>query len=131
MMGKMDKLFSKKKKEDKEMSAPEKKAKSSVLETLRDYASEQMGKKLGGLKKVTVASDSEEGLEKGLEKAKQILGDKEHEEMVEDAESGPDNGEDLFSGGEEESEESDEEMDEDALDRKIAELMKLKEQMKK
>ena len=48
-------------------------AKRSVLNDLRGQAMEKMGSKLGGLKKVTVASDSPKGLEEGLEKAKEML----------------------------------------------------------
>lgn len=55
------------------MSNLEKDAKSSVLNSLKDLAQSEMGGKLKGLKKVTVASDSEEGLEKGLDLAKEKI----------------------------------------------------------
>jgi len=70
-----DKLMEKKKHEGKgHMRPEEKKAKVGILEDLKNAMSEHMSGKLGGLKKVTVASDSKEGLKKGLEKAKEITG---------------------------------------------------------
>ena len=67
-------MFDKKKKgEGEEMHPAMKKAKMGVLKHLSDMASEAMGGKLHGLKKVTVASDSEEGLKEGMDKAKEIV----------------------------------------------------------
>lgn len=76
------------------------KAKLDVLKQIRQIASKAMqdDMKTKGLKKVTVASDSLEGLEAGLEKAKAILDDKaemapdEYEEMM-DQEAMPEMGE--------------------------------------
>jgi hypothetical protein len=65
----MKELFAKKKK----ISDVEKEAKMGVLKEVSDMAGAAMGDKLKGLKKVTVASDSKEGLDKGLEKAKELL----------------------------------------------------------
>lgn len=51
------------------MSGMELKAKTHVLNGLKDMASKAMGGQLKGLKKVTVASNSPEGLEFGLHRA--------------------------------------------------------------
>lgn len=66
-----------KEKKDK-MSGMEQKAKLHVLNNLKDMASKAMGGQLKGLKKVTVASNTPEGLEFGLHRA------------MEDAEKAPD-----------------------------------------
>jgi hypothetical protein len=84
MNDKLKALAAAKKKEGKKLSPVEKEAKGSVLKDLRDMASGAMAKKVKGIKKVEVASNSEEGLEAGLEKAKEILGkspESEEEEM--------------------------------------------------
>jgi hypothetical protein len=64
-------------------------AKSKMLRELKKAMMEELGAPLGekmkDMKKVTVASDSEEGLEEGLSKAQQILQKKsEMEDMDED-----------------------------------------------
>jgi hypothetical protein len=56
------------------LSNLEKDAKSSVLRDLSDQAGKAMAGKLSGLKKVSVASESPEGLKAGLEKAKELVG---------------------------------------------------------
>lgn len=56
-----------------EMDPMAKEAKLGVLKHLSDMASEAMTGKLGGLKKVTVASDSKDGLKKGLDKAEELV----------------------------------------------------------
>lgn len=73
----------KKKKKSKEMSK-DMSHKMEILEQLKAMASEMMGEDLGGLKKVTVAAKDQEGLEEGLEKAKELLGKKEESEDDED-----------------------------------------------
>ncbi|NDD83949.1 hypothetical protein EBZ38_06690 [bacterium] len=120
MHDKLKKLIDKKKARGEEMSPNEKKAKGSVLEDLIGSMGDEMK---GNLKKVTVASSSKKGLEKGLEKAQEMMGklpsDKEMEEMTEDAE-----------GGHEEESEYGKEAEEspEALKAKIKELeAKLKE----
>lgn len=138
MMDKMDKL---KKKKSKEMSPTEKDAKMSVVESLRDMASKAMGDKLQGLKKVTVASDSKEGLKKGLEKAEDLLNnlpeaaamkEKGQENPMSEVEESSDPFSDLEEESSEESESSEnEEMSESELDEKIKELLAQKEAMKK
>ena len=55
------------------MHPMEQKAKMGVMEDLQKMAHDAMGGKLKGMKKVTVASDSEEGLEHGLDKAHDVI----------------------------------------------------------
>lgn len=132
------KMFNKDKK--KKMSDNEMSAKQSVLEHLRNEAEGMMGEKMKGMKKVTVASNSSEGLKKGLDKAEEIISGKEQAGMVQDAEDGELHGHDALQGGDEDgAEEAHEEaaadpradeMDEDELDAKLAELMAKKERLK-
>lgn len=115
-------MFEKKKKGEGEMHPSMKKAKMGVLKHLSDMASEAMGGKLGGLKKVTIASDSEEGLKHGMDKAKDIV-EKGLPEMEGSEEESP------------EMEESEKESDEEGLsveelEQKIAELKALLESKK-
>lgn len=114
----------------KPLSPVEKDAKMSVVEEMRKMAQEAMGDKLKGLKKVTVASNDPEGLEEGLDKAKDLIGEmpKEDEEGSEDemSELSP---EDAHKAEEEMSmsdDDSDSDMSEDDLDAKIQKLMELK-----
>lgn len=67
------------------LSDTEKRAKMDVVKDLRSTAAEAMKDRIGGLKKVSVASDSEEGLKHGLDKAKEILGNPD--QALADAES--------------------------------------------
>lgn len=67
----------------KGLSDVEKDAKMNVVKDLRDSASSMMKDKLGGLKKVTVASDSKEGLEEGLDKAEELLEGEDKEKTSE------------------------------------------------
>jgi hypothetical protein len=115
---KMLKMLGKKK--ESKMGETEKEAKMNVVKEMRDMAAGEMGKKLNGLKKVTVASDSKEGLFKGLDKAEDLLKmSKDEEEMPEEESS--------------EEESSEDEMAEYAdcsveeLDSKIKELEALKQ----
>ena len=138
-------------KKGKQLMPIEKNAKMSVLHQMKKDMEDMMGDKLKGVKKVTVASNSGEGLAEGLDKAKHLLG--EHgdadEEQMEPAEE--DLGEDLdhdheegepeshlekmsehgFGGdaSEENAEHDGEESDED-LDAKIEALMKKKNSRK-
>lgn len=57
----------------KKLSPVEQRASSKVLDELRKSAQGMMHDKMKGLKKVTVASDSKEGLKQGLSKAEDIL----------------------------------------------------------
>lgn len=64
------------KKGKKGMNDTEKEAKLGVLKFISDAADDAIAGKVKGLKKVTVASDSEEGLKKGLEMAEDKIGEK-------------------------------------------------------
>lgn len=69
----MDKLL--KKKKGMEIPEDQKQVKMDLLEKLMGSMDGLMGDGLKGkLKKVTVASDSKQGLESGLDKAKQMVG---------------------------------------------------------
>lgn len=83
MHDKMKKILSKK----RDLHPIEKEAKMDVIKHLRDMASHEMGGKLDGLKKVSVMSDSEKGLEHGLDKAKDILTGSEFDSMKNHAEN--------------------------------------------
>ena len=93
-----------------DMKQMKKQAKIDAIKAMRSIASDAMKgplkDKIEGMKKVTVAADSSEGLKKGLEKAKELT-DKMPEEMMDMSEDMEDESE------ESESEESPkEEMDE-------------------
>lgn len=67
--------------EEKEQMRPaEHEARRSVLEDLRNQAHEALSGKLKGMKKVSVMSDSPEGLKEGLDKAEELASEAEHEE---------------------------------------------------
>lgn len=87
-----------------------KSAKMDVLKALHGEMGKMMGDDVRGLKKVTVASPDSEGLEQGLEKAKEMLegGEELDEEMEDEAEMSP-----------------------EEIDAKIAELQALKAQKAK
>jgi hypothetical protein len=80
-------LLKKKKQSGQEVSGVEKDAKLNAVKDLQGYAKDMLSGNLKGLKKVTVASNSPEGLEAGLEKAKDVVEempeheDEEHEDM--------------------------------------------------
>ena len=63
-------------------------AKKNVVKEIMDMLKGDMAGQMKGLKKVTVASDSEEGLEKGLNKAQQIIGSASEDEPSEEDEEG-------------------------------------------
>ena len=112
-------------KKDKNMSPLEQKSKLKVLKCLKDDMDCRLKEQLSGLKKVTVASDSKEGLKKGLDKAEDMLGEQEDEdsELGEQADAESDE----YESAQDEAMP----MDEDELDKKIQELMALKEKLKK
>lgn len=60
----------------------EQKAKMGVISDLRDMADNAMGDKLKGLNKVTVASDSPQGLQHGLSKAQDMMPDQDSDQMM-------------------------------------------------
>lgn len=74
------------KKKGKGMSEDKKMAKLEALKDLRSFANDLLGDDLKSLKKVTVASDTPEGLEAGLEKAEEIVKAKDEEEAEEEME---------------------------------------------
>lgn len=134
----------------KKLSPLEQKAKMGVVKDLRDLAAKHMSDRLGELKKVTVASDSDEGLKHGLDKAKEIVGSPELNHMVDQSEH-PAGHEDMLSGDQnehlhdeyepdqaddgapeqddapEEASSEHDDMDEDEIDGKLKHLMALKE----
>lgn len=130
-MNKLDRILRLKKGKEEGMDDLEKTAKMDILEQLRKAASEEMGDKLKNYRKVTVASDDAEGLEAGLEKAKEMLSHSGEEEQDED-------GEDEMHESEEDEllkhlhgEDSDEEESEEDLDRQIQELLQKKAMLSK
>lgn len=147
-MEKFDKLLAKKMKDKKSsMGDTERDAKMSVLEHVKDLAQNMMKDKLGGLKKVTVASDSPEGIQEGLMKAKAMLGS-HGEDSSDDSDEGedhamphPDTHSEASSSSEpsespadeaaemESDEHDSDDLSEDEVDQKLQELMALKERM--
>src|SRR5271170_5240901 len=85
-MEEMLKALMKKKKGDHEMSDHEKKAKMGVLHQIHKMASDAMGDDIKGMKKVTVASNDDQGLQEGLANAKQLLAAK-HPNRDDDADA--------------------------------------------
>lgn len=90
-MEKFKKLLEKKRQMGKSLDGPERDAKMSAVQTLKDFANDAMKDKMGDMKKVSVASDSKEGLVEGMEKAKDMIKGKEGfgelPEMQDDEES--------------------------------------------
>ena len=87
------KLLAKKAREQKgPMHGPKMDAKAAMAKELSDSLGSDIMEGVKGMKKVTVASDSEEGLKEGLEKAEDVLESKmdkeddESEEEMEDSE---------------------------------------------
>jgi|GEM_PF-5187692 hypothetical protein len=115
----------------KKISGNAQKAKLTALREANKMARDMMKEDLSGLKKVTIASDSKEGLKAGLEKAEEMMeGGEEEEKDCSECPGCPE------CEGKEESEDSEEmedesEMDESDIDAQIAELMKMKEKLKK
>lgn len=64
----------------KKLSAMEQKSSKTVLDALREHTQGLMKGKMDGVKKVTVASDSKEGLAKGLDLARKLQGVKGEQE---------------------------------------------------
>lgn len=86
MHDKLMKLMLSKKKEGKSMSDSEQKAKMEALHGMKEMASEMMSDRLKGLKKVTVASNSPEGLDAGLKKAQELVESEDEDEPAKKAE---------------------------------------------
>lgn len=126
MMDEFMKLLAKKAKEQKgPMHGPRMDAKAAMAKELSDSLGSDIMDGVKGMKKVTVASDSEEGLKEGLEKAEDVLESKMEKE--EDSEDEMQNSEDE---SEDESEMEDEEESPD-LESEIAKLEKELEDKKK
>jgi hypothetical protein len=119
----MKKLLEKKKSKGM-LSDEESSAKMSVLKNLRGKSNESLAEKLKGAKKVSVMSDSEEGLKAGLDKAKEIV-ESEPSEL-----DSPDQEMEKMTGDDEDSEDPYCEMSEDQLDEHLAKLMAKKEELK-
>jgi hypothetical protein len=122
MMKEFKELLMKKAKEGKNSDPDRLKAGSEVLKELGDMFKDRIK---GNLKKVTVASDSPEGLKKGLEKAEEMLEAPHDSKMESDVEDvmEPELKKRLSEedeDSEEELEDSDDEIAE--LEKKIAEL---------
>jgi len=80
-----DKLMEALKNKKKDLSDSERDAKMDVVKDLRKSAMDSMKDRLNGVKKVSVMSDSEEGLKEGLDKAEDIIsGDESSEEENDD-----------------------------------------------
>ena len=128
----MQDMLKKMKKKEGSMSPHEKNAKMSVLSHLRDMAQEAMGGKLKGVKKVSVMSDSPEGLQHGLEAAHEMVEHKD--EMSPDhMETEPhEESEDPYENLEDEQEEkAPHEMSHSELADHISKLQELHKSMRK
>jgi hypothetical protein len=118
----------------KKLSPMEQKASSKVLDALRKETQGMMKGKMDGLKKVTVASNSPEGLKKGLDIAEKIAGKAIDEKEVandsdfleEDSEENDESPKEEESEVESGSEGGDEDLSVEELDVKIKELLALK-----
>jgi hypothetical protein len=134
MHSKLHSLMKKKAEKGDVLSKSHAKAKSGILQDLVDDMMGMEGDKVKGLKKVTVASNSPKGLEKGLDKAKEIIGEApmaEDEEMPEGEEMAE--GEEMEEGSEEspEMEVAEEEGEKEEVEDLKAEIEKLKEKLAK
>lgn len=108
---------------DKKSKMPEmeQNAKMSVLDHIKREATKDMGGKLKGIKKVGVMASDKQGLEEGLDKAKELLSGEEGGESPEE-EAGEMAGSDELSPEELA-------LSPEQLDEKIQQLMALKEKM--
>jgi hypothetical protein len=117
----------------KKLSPVEQKASSKVLDDLRQHMQGLMKGKMDGLKKVTVASNSPEGLKKGLAKAEDLLKGKDSVDAEEEALETPEEEATEDESAEEESpalESSEEDCKTpEEIDAKIKELLKLKDEL--
>jgi len=86
MKGRLHELMMKKMKEGKTIDpdSKEARAKADVLNEIKEMMNEIEGGKLKGLKKVTVAAPSQEGLEAGLEKAQEVVEEMSEEDEEDD-----------------------------------------------
>jgi hypothetical protein len=106
-------------------------AKMKALKELRSAMSGMEGEGLGkalSVKKVTVAAPDSEKLKEGLDKAKDMVEEMPDDQgPTEESEEGQHDGHEYKSMNDmEESEESEEDMSPEEIDKRIAELQKLK-----
>lgn len=106
---------------------PEMKAKACMSKACSDALSEDL---MGGVQKVTVASNSKKGLKKGLEKAEDVL---ESADMEEESEDREEESEDMEEESEdsEKSESKEDSEDSESLKLEIAKLKSEIEDLKK
>ncbi len=140
MMEEFKNLLLKKQKEQakKPVDKDKLKAKAEMMKQLSDLLGKDMAEDVKGMKKVTVASDSSEGLKEGLKKAKDIMDKKPdlEEEMKEMEDESSDHELDESSEENKSESESDEEKDVDVEGFKMPHTMdeessdKVKEQIK-
>jgi len=112
-------------KKGKKMSSVAAKAKSKVLEELGDDMMDMGSDKIKNLKKVTVASDSPKGIEKGLDMAKKLVAKKDMMMDEEMPEVDSDESEEPEFAEDEMSEDKMEDMSEEELKEQIAKLQEL------
>jgi hypothetical protein len=86
MMQDFMKMLQKRQREQGPQDEKKMKAKASMAKELSDTLGGDIAEDMKGMSKVTVASDSEQGLKKGLEKAEEVLEDKMEPEESEDME---------------------------------------------
>lgn len=92
MMEKFKKLLKEKAQKGQFLSDGDKSARQDIIDEIKSIAQDSMGgdiKKLKDMKKVTVASPTTEGLKEGLEKAGEVIGEKEDEESEDTEEECP------------------------------------------
>jgi hypothetical protein len=95
----MMKMMMNKKKQGKSLSDSEKKSKLEALMGMKGLADSHMGNKLKNLKKVTVASNSPQGLKAGLHKAEDLAdqsSDDSNGEMSDDTHAGLEDSPDMM-----------------------------------
>lgn len=97
MMQDFMKMLQKRQREQGPQDEKKMKAKASMAKELSDTLGGDIAEDMKGMSKVTVASDSEQGLKKGLEKAEEVLEDKMEPEESEDMEEESSDSEDLKS----------------------------------
>lgn len=83
-MEEMYKALMRSKKRGGKMDDDEMKSKLGVLKDIHDMASNDLGHDIHGLKKVSVMSDSDEGMKEGLKKANEIVAHKQGHSMSDD-----------------------------------------------
>jgi hypothetical protein len=121
-------LLKKKKAQGKELRPIEAKAKGDVINDLMSEMGGSAVDKLKGLKKVTVASDSPEGMQKGLKMAEKVV--KKSPSMIEDEVMKEEGSEHEMSESEDEESSEHEYAEHEDRDSTILELKKQIEELK-